>query len=89
MLLKRRGGGDYLGKTVQIVPHLTDALQEWVETVAKVPVSEGGEVPDVCVIELWVFCFFLFVYYYQGELADGMIGVEQWMILKIPRSLKR
>ncbi|ONK79152.1 uncharacterized protein A4U43_C01F3460 [Asparagus officinalis] len=44
--------GDYLGKTVQVVPHITDAIQEWIERVAKVPV-DGGEGPaDVCVIEL-------------------------------------
>ena len=27
--------GDYLGKTVQVVPHITNAIQEWVERVAK------------------------------------------------------
>ncbi|RVW29697.1 CTP synthase 1 [Vitis vinifera] len=44
--------GDYLGKTVQVVPHITDAIQEWVERVAKIPV-DGEEGPaDVCVIEL-------------------------------------
>ncbi len=44
--------GDYLGKTVQIVPHLTGAIQEWIERVAKLPVDETGEEPDVCIIEL-------------------------------------
>ncbi|KAG2666995.1 hypothetical protein I3760_15G091600 [Carya illinoinensis] len=44
--------GDYLGKTVQVVPHITDAIQEWIERVAKIPV-DGQEGPaDVCVIEL-------------------------------------
>ncbi|KAJ9673151.1 hypothetical protein PVL29_026431 [Vitis rotundifolia] len=44
--------GDYLGKTVQVVPHITDAIQEWIERVAIVPV-DGKEGPaDVCVIEL-------------------------------------
>ncbi|MQL82874.1 hypothetical protein Taro_015354 [Colocasia esculenta] len=44
--------GDYLGKTVQVVPHITDAIQEWIERVAKIPV-DGKEGPaDVCVIEL-------------------------------------
>ncbi|CAE7941432.1 URA7, partial [Symbiodinium sp. KB8] len=23
--------GDYLGKTVQVIPHVTDAIQEWIE----------------------------------------------------------
>ncbi|KAG1367689.1 CTP synthase [Cocos nucifera] len=44
--------GDYLGKTVQVVPHITDAIQEWIERVAAIPV-DGKEGPaDVCVIEL-------------------------------------
>ncbi|XP_047332502.1 CTP synthase 2-like [Impatiens glandulifera] len=44
--------GDYLGKTVQVVPHITDAIQEWIERVAMIPV-DGKEGPaDVCVIEL-------------------------------------
>ncbi|KAI4349717.1 hypothetical protein L6164_010277 [Bauhinia variegata] len=44
--------GDYLGKTVQVVPHITDAIKEWIESVAVTPV-DGKEGPaDVCVIEL-------------------------------------
>ncbi|KAL4204941.1 hypothetical protein AMTRI_Chr01g112210 [Amborella trichopoda] len=44
--------GDYLGKTVQVIPHITDAIQEWIERVAMIPV-DGKEGPaDVCVIEL-------------------------------------
>lgn len=52
-VIKRRG--DYLGKTVQIVPHLTNAIQDWVERVSKVPVDETGEEPDVCIIEVRFF----------------------------------
>ncbi|KAH9306113.1 hypothetical protein KI387_010517, partial [Taxus chinensis] len=44
--------GDYLGKTVQVIPHITDAIQDWIKRVAKIPV-DGKEGPaDVCVIEL-------------------------------------
>lgn len=36
----------------KVVPHITDAIQEWIERVAMVPV-DGKEGPaDVCVIEL-------------------------------------
>lgn len=52
-MIQRRG--DYLGKTVQIVPHLTNAIQDWVERVSKVPVDETGEEPDVCIIEVRLF----------------------------------
>ncbi|GKV24500.1 hypothetical protein SLEP1_g34107 [Rubroshorea leprosula] len=44
--------GDYLGKTVQVVPHITDAIQEWIERIAVVPVDGKEGPPDVCVIEL-------------------------------------
>ena len=37
---------------MQIVPHVTRAIEEWVERVAKIPVDESGEEPDVCIIEL-------------------------------------
>jgi len=44
--------GDYLGKTVQIIPHVTDAVQDWIARVASIPVDGSGKAPDVCVIEL-------------------------------------
>eukprot|EP00494_Astrolonche_serrata_P024538 UN24797 len=44
--------GDYLGKTVQIVPHLTNAIQDWISRVASLPVDGTKTNPDVCVIEL-------------------------------------
>ncbi|XP_044496786.1 CTP synthase-like isoform X2 [Mangifera indica] len=51
-VINRERRGDYLGKTVQVVPHITDAIQEWIERVARIPV-DGKEGPaDVCVIEL-------------------------------------
>ncbi|KAG1365290.1 CTP synthase [Cocos nucifera] len=31
--------GDYLGKTVQVVPHITDAIKNWIETVSSIPVD--------------------------------------------------
>ncbi|KAK6254265.1 hypothetical protein QUC31_015985 [Theobroma cacao] len=51
-VLDKERRGDYLGKTVQVVPQVTDAIQEWIERVAMIPV-DGKEGPaDVCVIEL-------------------------------------
>ena len=44
--------GDYLGKTVQVIPHITDAIQDWIEDVAKRPADGSKEVPDACIIEL-------------------------------------
>ena len=51
-VIERERRGDYLGKTVQVVPHITGAIREWVERVAKVPVDDTNEEPDVCIIEL-------------------------------------
>ena len=44
--------GDYLGKTVQVVPHVTDEIQNWIERVAQIPADGSSRTPDVCVIEL-------------------------------------
>lgn len=51
-VIERERRGDYLGKTVQVVPHITDAIQDWIERVAKIPVDDTKQEPDVCVIEL-------------------------------------
>ncbi|KAF3484093.1 CTP synthase [Arthroderma uncinatum] len=51
-VIEKERRGDYLGRTVQIVPHLTDAIQDWIERVARTPADDSNEEPDVCVIEL-------------------------------------
>jgi CTP synthase len=44
--------GDYLGKTVQVVPHITNEIQNWMERVAAIPVDGNGAEPDICIVEL-------------------------------------
>ena len=44
--------GDYLGKTVQVVPHITDSIQDWIEDVAYLPENRTNKIADVCVVEL-------------------------------------
>eukprot|EP01116_Phalansterium_solitarium_P003275 TRINITY_DN1406_c0_g1_i1.p1 TRINITY_DN1406_c0_g1~~TRINITY_DN1406_c0_g1_i1.p1 ORF type:complete len:597 (+),score=190.68 TRINITY_DN1406_c0_g1_i1:133-1923(+) len=51
-VIKKERVGDYLGKTVQVVPHIVDEIMEWVERVAHVPVDGSGLSPQICVIEL-------------------------------------
>lgn len=55
-VIERERMGDYLGKTVQVVPHISDAIQEWVLRVAATPVSKFGsptkQKPEVCIVEL-------------------------------------
>jgi len=50
ILAERRG--DYLGKTVQVVPHITDCIQEWIEEVAMTPVDSNDQPADICLIEV-------------------------------------
>ena len=54
-VIEKERRGDYLGKTVQVVPHITNAIQEWIERVARIDVAnEQHELgrPDICIIEL-------------------------------------
>ncbi len=51
-VIERERAGKYLGRTVQMVPHLTDAIIEHVQKVSRVPVDDTNEEPDVCIIEL-------------------------------------
>lgn len=44
--------GEYLGQTVQVIPHFTDTVQEWISRAAHLPVTDEGKTPDVCIIEL-------------------------------------
>lgn len=49
-VIKRERSGGYLGKTVQIVPHITDEIISRIEKVSKIDVGLGR--PDVCIIEI-------------------------------------
>ena len=49
---KAERAGKYLGKTVQTVPHKTNAIKEWVLDVAQRPVDNSRIRPDVCIVEL-------------------------------------
>ena len=61
-VLDKERNGSYLGKTVQVVPHITDEVVEWIERVAQRELvfiddwwhhhKEMKEVADVCIIEL-------------------------------------
>lgn len=47
-------------KAVQVVPHITNAIQEWIERVAKTSVDDSGEAPDVCIGKLSRRSFYYF-----------------------------
>lgn len=46
-VINRERQGDYLGKTVQIIPHITNSIQEWIERAAN-----ANKKAEVCIIEL-------------------------------------
>ncbi|KAH7921568.1 CTP synthase [Leucogyrophana mollusca] len=51
-VIEKERRGEYLGRTVQIVPHITNAIQDWIERVSKIPVDDTDDEPDVCIVEL-------------------------------------
>ena len=51
-VIEREREGKYLGKTVQVIPHVTDEIQDWIERVAHIPVDGKEGPPDVCIVEL-------------------------------------
>ena len=40
-----------------VVPHVTDAIMDWVERVARIPVDGDEEEPQVCIIEVYISSF--------------------------------
>lgn len=44
-VIKCERKGEYLGRTVQVVPHITNAVQEWCKRVASIPVDDTKEEP--------------------------------------------
>ena len=50
-VIEKERKGDYLGQTVQMVPHVTDFIQSYIVETSKIPV-DGDKIPNVCIIEL-------------------------------------
>lgn len=51
-VINKERQGEYLGKTVQVVPHLTDHIKLSIQTAATVPIDAAQREPAVCIIEL-------------------------------------
>lgn len=50
-VIKKERNGDYLGKTIQIIPHVTDYIEEEIIRVSKIPVNLN-DTPEITLIEL-------------------------------------
>lgn len=55
-IISRNGVDDFeiclLTIMVQVVPHITDAIKDWIGSVSSIPVDGNDGPADVCVIEL-------------------------------------
>ncbi|KAI5165174.1 CTP synthase [Nematocida sp. AWRm78] len=51
-VIKREREGEYLGKTVQVVPHVTDHIKNSIRNAACIPIENHTTQPNICVIEL-------------------------------------
>src|SRR5438105_11278819 len=47
-VIRKERRGDYLGGTVQVIPHITDEIKAWIHNAAR---TDGGEA-EVCVVEV-------------------------------------
>ena len=63
---------------LQVVPHITNEIMDWVERVAPVPVDASGQEADVCLIEvrstlelpfLGAFCSITYLIFYLSALS--------------------
>ena len=46
-VINKERQGAYLGSTVQLIPHVTSAVIDTIESVAKTPVDDSKENPDI------------------------------------------
>lgn len=51
LVIEKERRGDYLGQTVQIIPHITDQIKECIRAAASEKVFEGREA-DICIVEV-------------------------------------
>jgi CTP synthase len=51
-VIQKERRGEYLGKTVQVVPHVTGAIVEWLNRTAQTSVDGSAQKPHICMIEL-------------------------------------
>ena len=57
-----------------VVPHITDAIQDWVTRVAKIPVDGLEGPPDVCIVEVRLT-------QEQLDFCGGVVVSEKWLFI--------
>ena len=52
-VLKKERRGEYLGRTVQVIPHITNEIQQWIERATNLaPAGEPVRQADVAIVEI-------------------------------------
>ncbi len=51
LVIEKERKGDYLGQTVQIIPHITDQIKDCIKSAANEKVFEGKSA-DICIVEV-------------------------------------
>lgn len=51
LVIDKERRGDYLGQTVQIIPHITDQIKDCIRVAAQEKIY-GGKVADICLVEV-------------------------------------
>lgn len=49
-VISKERNGEYLGATVQVVPHITDEIMDQISKTSQLPIN--GKHPDICIIEV-------------------------------------
>jgi CTP synthase len=49
-VIQKERNGEYLGATVQVIPHITDEIIAQIASASLLPIS--GKLPDICIIEI-------------------------------------
>ena len=44
--------GEYLGKCVQVVPHVTNEIKRWIEDISRIKVDDSGLYPQIVLVEI-------------------------------------
>ncbi len=72
-----------MGHTVQVVPHVTREIIEWIEEIGRIRVEETGELPELVLVEvggtvgdLESTCFFEAIRQMKLKYGDDMIIVS-------------
>lgn len=52
MLFRRERRGEYLGKSVQVVPHVTNEIKRWIEDICRIKVDDTGLYPEIVLVEI-------------------------------------